>query len=76
MQAEALQLPTDGQCSPFGLYKALQEAVPPDSAVFIADSGNGTVLSAEFLRLAGPRRFLAPTDFSSMGYWVAMWDNV
>ena len=70
MQAEALQLPSRGQCSPFGLYRALQEAVPPDAAVFVADSGNGTVLSAEFLRLAGPRQFLAPTDFSSMGYCV------
>ena len=69
MRAEALGLPEPGQCSPFGLYKALQDAMPPDS-VFVADSGNGTVLSAEFLRLAGPRRFLAPTDFSSMGYCV------
>lgn len=53
--------------SPFGLYSALQRAVPPQKAVFISDSGNGTVLAAEFLRLAGPRQFLAPTDFSSMG---------
>ncbi|CAE8625301.1 unnamed protein product [Polarella glacialis] len=69
MKAEAgLALP--GQCSPFGLYGALQAAVPPDSAVFVADSGNGTVLSAEFLRLAAPRHYMAPTDFSSMGYCV------
>lgn len=53
--------------SPFGLYAALQKAVVPGKAVFVSDSGNGTVLAAEFLRLAGPRRFLAPTDFSSMG---------
>ncbi|CAJ1441452.1 unnamed protein product, partial [Effrenium voratum] len=70
MRAEAQQLPMQHQCSPFGLYGALQEAVPPEEAVFVADSGNGTVLSAEFLRLAGFRRFLAPTDFSSMGYCV------
>ena len=53
--------------SPFGLYAALQKAVVPGKAVFVSDSGNGTVLAAESLRLAGPRRFLAPTDFSSMG---------
>lgn len=56
-----------GTGSPFGLYTALQKAMPPGKAVFVSDSGNGTVLAAEFLRLENPRHFLAPTDFSSMG---------
>ena len=44
--------------------------MPPDCSVFVSDSGNGTVLGAEFLRLARPGQYLAPTDFSSMGYCV------
>lgn len=44
--------------------------MPPDCACFVSDSGNGTVLGAEFLRLARPGQYLAPTDFSSMGYCV------
>ena len=38
--------------------------------VFTTDSGNGTFLAMEILRLAGPRRFLAPVDYSCMGYSV------
>ncbi|MFQ5536962.1 MAG: thiamine pyrophosphate-binding protein [Gemmatimonadota bacterium] len=39
-------------------------------AVFTTDSGNGTFLAMECLRLERPRRFLAPVDYSCMGYAV------
>jgi acetolactate synthase-1/2/3 large subunit len=49
------------------LVAAVQQAAGPD-AVFIADSGNGLFVAAEVLRLDAPGRFLAPVDFSAMGY--------
>jgi acetolactate synthase I/II/III large subunit len=55
--------------SPFHLLRVLQQELGPD-AVYVTDSGNGTFLAMEALRLSGPRRFLAPVDFSSMGYSV------
>ena len=39
-------------------------------AVFSTDSGNGTFLAMEMLRLPSPRSFLAPVDYSCMGYAV------
>jgi acetolactate synthase-1/2/3 large subunit len=51
------------------LFSALQEHSRAD-AVFTTDSGNGTFLAMEHLRLEAPGRFLAPTDFSCMGYSV------
>jgi acetolactate synthase-1/2/3 large subunit len=38
--------------------------------VFTTDSGNGTFLAMEALRLEQPGRFLAPVDYSCMGYAV------
>jgi len=38
--------------------------------VFTADSGNGTFLAMECLRLERPGRLLAPVDYSCMGYAV------
>ena len=55
--------------SPAALFDALQELAGPD-AVFTADSGNGTFLAMEHLRLEAPGRFLAPVDYSCMGYAV------
>lgn len=55
--------------SPPRLLKALQQRLGPE-AVFATDSGNGTFLAMECLRLDGPGRFLAPVDFSCMGYAV------
>ncbi|NIP80696.1 MAG: thiamine pyrophosphate-binding protein [Gemmatimonadetes bacterium] len=55
--------------SPFRLLRAIQSRLGPDT-VFTADSGNGTFLAMETLRLEGPRRFLAPVDYSCMGYSV------
>ncbi|HSD30920.1 MAG TPA: thiamine pyrophosphate-dependent enzyme, partial [Gemmatimonadales bacterium] len=55
--------------SPPRLLRALQEAFGPET-VFSTDSGNGTFLAMECLRLEGPGRFLAPVDYSCMGYAV------
>ncbi|MCJ7629546.1 MAG: thiamine pyrophosphate-binding protein, partial [Longimicrobiales bacterium] len=55
--------------TPAHLLRSLQDRLGPD-AVYATDSGNGTFLAVECLRLDGPRRFLAPVDFSCMGYSV------
>lgn len=55
--------------TPFTLIRALQSRFGPD-AIYTTDSGNGTFLGMEMLRLEGPRRFLAPVDYSCMGYAV------
>ena len=55
--------------SPYALFKSLQENCRED-AIFATDSGNGTFLAVEHLRLEKPHRLLAPTDFSCMGYSV------
>ncbi len=49
------------------LFSGLQKHCRPD-AIYTTDSGNGTFLAAEHLRLEKPGRFLAPIDFSCMGY--------
>jgi len=55
--------------TPAHLLGVLQERLGPD-AVYVTDSGNGTFLAVECLRLDGPGKFLAPVDFSCMGYSV------
>ena len=55
--------------SPPHLLKSLQQVLGPDT-VFTTDSGNGTFLAMECLRLDRPRSFLAPIDYSCMGYAV------
>jgi acetolactate synthase-1/2/3 large subunit len=55
--------------SPAALLGALQRHCGPD-AVFTTDSGNGTFLAMEHLRLDRPGCFLGPIDFSCMGYAV------
>jgi acetolactate synthase-1/2/3 large subunit len=54
--------------NPTRLLASLQRKFP--AATFATDSGNGTFLAAEGLRLDGPGRFLAPVDYSCMGYSV------
>ena len=61
--------PGPGRISPFALLRALQETLGPGT-VFTADSGNGTFLAMEMLRLEQPGKFLAPVDYSCMGYAV------
>jgi acetolactate synthase-1/2/3 large subunit len=58
-----------GRVSPYRLLRALQEKLGPDT-IFTTDSGNGTFLAMEALRLERPGKFLAPVDYSCMGYAV------
>ena len=55
--------------TPPQLLKAVQKLVGP-AAIYTTDSGNGTFLAVECLRLDRPRSFLAPIDYSCMGYAV------
>jgi acetolactate synthase-1/2/3 large subunit len=55
--------------TPYVLLDALQRIFGPET-VFTTDSGNGTFLAMECLRLERPGRFLAPVDYSCMGYSV------
>ena len=55
--------------SPSSLFRALQARFPAET-VYATDSGNGTFLAMEWLRLEAPGRFLAPVDYSCMGYAV------
>ena len=55
--------------SPHLLLRALQAGFGPET-IFTTDSGNGTFLAVEGLRLEKPGRLLAPVDFSCMGYAV------
>lgn len=55
--------------SPGRLLGALQRKLGGD-AIFTADSGNGTFLAVEALQLDRPGKFLAPVDYSCMGYSV------
>ncbi|HYL15069.1 MAG TPA: thiamine pyrophosphate-binding protein [Terriglobales bacterium] len=51
------------------LLETVQELAGND-AIYTTDSGNGTFLAMECLRLQHPRSFLAPVDYSCMGYAV------
>lgn len=55
--------------SPYALFAGIQRHWPEDT-VYTTDSGQGTFYAMEYLRLRNPRCFLAPTDFSCMGYSV------
>ena len=59
---------SEGGVSPGRILAALQERFP--RASYATDSGNGTFLAAEGLRLDEQGRFLAPIDYSCMGYSV------
>lgn len=54
--------------TPGVLFETLHRLAP--EAIYTTDSGNGTFLAVEHLRLNAPGRFLAPVDFSCMGYAV------
>lgn len=55
--------------SPPLLLQKLQAAFG-SGTIFTTDSGNGTFLAMECLRLDRPGQFLAPVDYSCMGYSV------
>ncbi len=54
--------------SPLAFFDALQALSP--RAIYATDSGNGTFLAMEHLRLTEPGRFIGPIDYSCMGYAV------
>ncbi len=59
-----------GRVAPVDLFEALQRHCEAD-AIYSTDSGNGTFLAIEQLRLnGGPGCFIAPVDYSCMGYSV------
>lgn len=60
---------SEGRVAPKQLIMALQKHFGPDT-VFVTDSGNGTFLAMEHLRLSQQRSFLGPMDYSCMGYSV------
>jgi acetolactate synthase I/II/III large subunit len=60
---------SSNRVAPGKLLAKLQEMCGPD-AVYVTDSGNGTFLAIEHLRLQKPRSYLAPVDYSCMGYSV------
>ena len=65
MQREA----ATSRVQPAALLDCIHQMGGPRT-IFAADSGNGTFLAMELLRLTRPRSFLAPVDYSCMGYSV------
>jgi len=64
----AWQAPSsDAAVSGSRLMSALQSGFGPET-IYVADSGNGQFIAIECLRLERPGLFLAPVDFSCMGY--------
>jgi acetolactate synthase-1/2/3 large subunit len=61
--------PSASRVTPERFFAALQRHCGDDT-VYATDSGNGTFLAAEHLRLDHPRCFIGPIDFSCMGYSV------
>lgn len=61
--------PNPDRVSPERLFAALQRTLGPET-IYTTDSGNGTFLAMEHLVLDRPGRFLAPVDYSCMGYAV------
>jgi acetolactate synthase-1/2/3 large subunit len=67
VQAEWRKHSSEDRVTPWRMFDALQRHARPD-AVYATDSGNGTFLAMEHLRLEAPGRFIGPVDFSCMGY--------
>ena len=67
--AREMSVPSEKCVTPYLLLRALQEEFGPET-IFTSDSGNGTFLAVEGLRLDRPGRLLSPVDFSCMGYAV------
>lgn len=68
VQEQWARHPSKDRVTPHHLFATLSQLTP--QALFTTDSGNGTFLAMEHLRLNEPGRFLAPVDFSCMGYAV------
>jgi len=69
IRAKRLEQKSDGRVAPAAFFEAVSAAAA-DDAIFTSDSGNGTFLAMEHLRLKAPGQFLAPVDYSCMGYSV------
>ncbi|MDA8403515.1 MAG: thiamine pyrophosphate-binding protein, partial [Desulfobacteraceae bacterium] len=61
--------PSKKGVTPWNFFSALQKYTSED-AIYTTDSGNGTFLSMEMLRLEKPGLFIGPIDYSCMGYSV------
>jgi acetolactate synthase-1/2/3 large subunit len=60
---------SSSRVTPHHFFTALQRHCGDDT-IYATDSGNGTFLAAEHLRIDHPRCFIGPVDFSCMGYSV------
>jgi acetolactate synthase-1/2/3 large subunit len=69
IEAERARQASPDRVTPARLFATLQRRLGPDT-VYATDSGNGTFLAMECLTLDEPGRFLAPVDYSCMGYAV------
>ena len=69
VRATRLEHCSQARVTPCILLEAIQRQFGADT-VFTSDSGNGTFLAMECLRLERPGHFLAPVDYSCMGYSV------
>jgi acetolactate synthase-1/2/3 large subunit len=69
LAAERADRRSADRVTPARLFDALARGFGPET-IYTTDSGNGTFLAMEHLALDGPGRFLAPVDYSCMGYAV------
>ena len=60
---------SNDRVTPHRLLRTIQQVAGPET-VYATDSGNGTFLAMELLRLTQPGTFIAPVDYSCMGYCV------
>jgi acetolactate synthase I/II/III large subunit len=67
--AERLEHASASRVTPARLLDSLQTHFGGDT-IFTTDSGNGTFIAMECLRLDGAGKLLAPVDYSCMGYAV------
>ena len=58
---------SQGRVTPAALFDAAQRHARPRT-IYATDSGNGTFLAMEHLRLDEPGCFIGPIDYSCMGY--------
>jgi len=69
VKGEWVQKSDKNRVSTAAFFAALQRHAHED-AIYATDSGNGTFLAMEHLRLKHPGCFIGPVDFSCMGYSV------
>ena len=66
---DRLDRPSRDRVTPAVLFDHLARTFGPET-IYTTDSGNGTFLAMECLKLDRPGRLLAPVDYSCMGYAV------